>query len=103
LFEDAFLTRDRDALAQLFAEKAVLVSGHGEEARGGDEIVRFATAMWDRDYTYLADPRRVLQSLDTALIVAARGTSVVRRGSDATWRYAISLLELDNTTERKNR
>jgi ketosteroid isomerase-like protein len=102
LFEDAFVVRDSDALAQLFEDAAVLVAGGGpEEARGGEEIARFATAMWERDRTYLADPRRVLQARDTALVVAERGINVLRRGSDGTWRYAISLLDIDDTTPKE--
>ncbi len=99
LFEDAFVIRDREALAQLFEEGAVLVVGDGlQEARGGAEIARIATAIWDRDCTYVADPRRVLQTRDTALVVAGRGINVVRRGSDGAWRYAILLLSLDHAT-----
>src|SRR5680860_841480 len=93
LFEDAFVIRDREALSQLFEDGAVLLAGDGlQEARGGEEIARFATAMWRCDRTYLADPRRVLQARDTALVVAGRSINVLRRGSDGAWRYAISLL-----------
>jgi hypothetical protein len=35
----------------------------------------------------------VLQSRDTALVVADAGLHVVRRGSDGAWRAAISLLD----------
>lgn len=102
LFEDAFVIRDREALAQLFEEGALLVAGDGrEEARGADEIAQVATAMWEDDRTYLADPRLVLQARDTALVVADQSISVVRRGSDGAWRYAISLLCLDNATARE--
>lgn len=99
LFEDAFVIRDRGALTQLFEDGAVLVAGDGSpEARGGEDIARLATAMWENDRTYLADPRRVLQARDTALVVADRGINVLRRGSDGAWRYAISLLSLDHVT-----
>jgi ketosteroid isomerase-like protein len=102
LFEDSFVTRDRDALAQLFEDGAVLVVVDGpQEARGGAEIVRFATAMWECDRTYVADPRRVLQARDTALVIADRGINVVRRGSDGAWRFAIALLSLDHTTTKE--
>lgn len=101
LFEDAFVTRDRAALAQLFEAGAVLTVGDGPLARGGEEIARLATAMWEGGRTYIADPRRVLQARDIALVVAERGISVVRRGSDGAWRYAISLLSLDETTAKE--
>ncbi|MFN2490549.1 MAG: DUF4440 domain-containing protein [Actinomycetota bacterium] len=102
LLEDAFVVRDRATLAQLFEDGAVLVSGDGtREARGSEEIGRFASAMWDGDSTYVADPRRVLQARDTALIVGERGINVVRRGRDGAWRYTISLLSLGDTTVRE--
>jgi quercetin dioxygenase-like cupin family protein len=98
LFEDAFVTRDREALARLFEDGAVLVAGDGgHEARGGQQVARLAAAMWAVDRTYVADPRRVIQARDTALVVAERGINVVRRGSDGCWRFAISLLPFGDT------
>ena len=95
LLEDAFVLRDGEALSELFENGALLVSGHVKEARGEEEIARFASALWDRDHTYVADPRRILQARNTALVVADRGINVARRGSDGVWRYAIALLSLD--------
>ena len=103
LFEDAFVVRDREAVAALFEDGAVLVMGDSPaHARGGEEIARIATEMWARDRTYLADPRQVLQARDTALVVTEHGINVVRRGGDGTWRYAISLLDFD-TDKRQER
>lgn len=102
LFEDAFVIRDRGALVQLFEEKAVLVAGDGPvHARGAEEIARYATALWDRDVIYLADPWRVLQAGSTALVVGERGINVARRGGDGVWRYAISLLPLGKRTTKE--
>jgi hypothetical protein len=99
LLEDAFVIRDGEALAELFEDGAVLVADDGaREARGGDEITRLASEMWEGNRTYLADPRRVLQARNTGLIVTKRGINVVRRGSDGAWRYAIALLSRDNRT-----
>ena len=92
LLEDAFVTRDRDALVELFEHEAVLGAAR-REARGGDEIARLAAALWRCDDTYLADPQRVVQARDTALVVTRRGINLARRG-DGGWRYAISLLDL---------
>ncbi len=102
LFEDAFVVRDRAAIAELFEDGAVLVRGDAPiAARGGAQIARVATQMWDRDLTYLADTQRVLQARDTALVIAQHGTNVVRRGADGTWRYAISLLVCVNHSEQE--
>jgi hypothetical protein len=103
LFEDAFVLRDRGQLTQLFEDGAVLaVRGGRYEAHGGREIARLATDMWLHGLSYLADPRRVLQARDTALVVSERSTGVARRGGDGAWRYAISLLssQLDPQEER---
>jgi hypothetical protein len=102
LLEDAFVVRDGEALVELFENRAVLVTGDRKEARGEDEIARFASALWDRDRTYIADPGQVLQAGDTALVVAARGINVARRGRDGAWRYAIALLALDQLQGREN-
>ena len=75
LLEDAFVLRDSDAVRALFEDDAVIE---------GD--------LWGGGRTYVADPRRVLQSRDTALVVSHGHTSVARRGSDGAWRYAISVL-----------
>jgi hypothetical protein len=102
LFEDAFVLRDPGAIAPLFEERALLVGGGEGEARGSEEIARSASALWSRDCTYLADSRRVIQAHDLALILATQGTSVVRRGADRVWRYAISLLAIENGQRRVN-
>jgi hypothetical protein len=92
LFEDAFVIRDRAALAGLFEERAVLVAGDGRVARGSGAIARLATALWERDRTYVADPRQVVQARDLALILGEGAINVARRGGDGGWRYAIALL-----------
>lgn len=102
LLEDAFVIRDREALVELFEEGAVLAAGHpANEGRGGEAIGRLAASVWERHLAYVADPRRVLQARDVALVIAERGISVARRRSDGSWRYAISLLSLDPATTTK--
>ena len=92
LLEDAFVLGDHLALMPLFEPAAVLAAGGGlEEARGHREIARAAAALWDSQHTYLADPRRVLQAGDIALVLGGRAISVARRGGDGSWRYAISI------------
>lgn len=102
LLEDAFVLRDQGALVQLFEAGAVLIAGDGpHEARGREAIARVASGMWEIDRAYFADPRRVLQVGDTALVLAGRAVSVVHRGDDGSWRYAISLLDLDTWPARQ--
>jgi Domain of unknown function (DUF4440) len=100
LLEDAFVLRDGAALAPLFEAGAVLAPGDGPRAtRGRAAIAREAAALWARDRTYVAAPRRVLQARDTALVVGRWGIHVVRRGRDGAWRYAISLLRLEEPSD----
>ncbi|MDQ3572788.1 MAG: nuclear transport factor 2 family protein [Actinomycetota bacterium] len=103
LFEDAFVTGDPDSMAALFEDSALLVTGgNSGEARGSEAIARLTAAMLRLRLTYFADPKRVLQASDTALVLADGGINVVRRDADGVWRYAISLLEID-PTERNSR
>jgi len=53
---------------------------------------------WDRQFTYVARTRHVLQVRDTALVVADAGIHVLRRGGDGAWRATISLLDLESPT-----
>jgi hypothetical protein len=98
LLEDAFVVRDRQALAALFEDGAVLGAG-GLEARGGEAIAGLAGELWERELTYLADPRRVLRARDSALVIAACGINVLHRGADGAWRYTISLLTFDTDSK----
>ena len=101
LFEDALLVRDGAALATLFDDGAVFAAGDESSIRGGEAIARRTLALWGGERTYVADPQRVLQARDLALVVAARSFAVMRRGSDDTWRYAIALLLPDGATSRE--
>jgi steroid delta-isomerase-like uncharacterized protein len=98
MLEDAYLLHDREALPQLFADGAVLAPGiEGSEARGMEGVARTIRARWARGDTYVANVDRVLQSRGTALVLGARSVSVMRRGQDRRWRYAISLLSPEPT------
>ena len=100
LLEDAFVLHDLQAVAELFQPGAMLVvSGGLPEARGRRQIARVAAQLWDAERLYLADPRRILQVRDTALVVSGRVINVVRRTDNGSWRYAISLLDLDTATK----
>ncbi len=103
LLEDAFVIRDRGVLVELFEPHALLAADGVSEARGPTAIEQFACALWTRGHVLLAQPGRVLQAGDTALVVAQRATSVVRRDRNGAWRYAISLLEINGTNQPKGR
>lgn len=101
LLEDGFLLGDRRALVDLFALDGVLCDGARTlEGRGRDGIGRAAAALCARGFSYLASARCLLQSGDTALMVGGSAINVIRRGPDRRWRYAISLMDIDDTTER---
>lgn len=94
LFEDAFVLQDDDALAQLFHPDAVLAPGSGlPEARGREEITLTVRSLWARECVYLADPRRVIQGGDTALVLSGNATNVLVRWDGRTWRYLICHLD----------
>jgi Domain of unknown function (DUF4440) len=98
LLEDAFVTRDVEALTAMFGPGAILaVGGAPGAARGATEIGRLAAVLWEADRTYVADPRRIVQAGNTALVLGDQSINVVRRGSDGGWRYAIALLSCEIT------
>jgi nuclear transport factor 2 (NTF2) superfamily protein len=93
LLEDAFVLRDREALAQLFEPEAVLrTTASPRQARGREEITRFVTNWWDDRGNYLADSGTILQTQGTALIVTNQAINVVHRRRNGTWRYTILYL-----------
>ena len=89
LLEDTLILRDRERLTALFDESAALAAGDGHPIRGRDAIARRALAIWQGDRAFVAQPRRVVQAGDIALIVGAYGVNVVRRDRDGAWYYAI--------------
>lgn len=96
------MLRDPRALASLFEAQALVAVGGGRgRVSGSEDIASIASALWSRDFTYVADPRRVVQARDIALVLATQATSVVRRGADGAWRYAISLLAVDERTKEE--
>ncbi len=102
LLEDAFVTRDAQAVAAMFADGGVLaLRARAHAARGAGEIERLAETLWAADSTYIAAPLRVVQARDTTLVVADGAINVLRRGSDGAWAYAIALLSLDPGTTKE--
>jgi hypothetical protein len=92
LLEDALVLRDADAVAQLFEDGSLLVAGEaGWQLTGHEELLRVAAQLCDRPRAYVAAPRRVFQSRDTALLIGDGVINVARRGQDGAWRFAISI------------
>ena len=103
LYEDAFVLGDTARLCSLHADGAVVVTSEdGEAARGEQAIASAISALLAEDRTYLAGPRRVLQSRDVALLIADGGIHVMRRARDGAWLAAISMLD-SKTTDRRTR
>lgn len=89
LLEDTLLMGDHDCLTALFDLGALLVTADSIAVRGSETIACHAAAFWKGDHAYVADPLRICQARDLALIVTERSINVVRRGADGAWRYAI--------------
>lgn len=94
LMEDAFVLRDGQALAALFEDRGVLLADACTEMLGREAIALAAEQVWGMVDRYIAGPRRIFQSRDTALLVGNGAINVARRGRDGAWRFAISLLGL---------
>ena len=104
MLEDAFVLRDRQALIELFDDGAVLVAGRDRsEARGAEAIAHSIGALWSAERGYVAEPWRVVQTRDTALVLALGGVSVLRRAPNGAWRYAISVLSIGDPTSKEER
>lgn len=101
LLEDAFVLRDRRAIAALFESGALLVDAAAGQARGAGAIASWATETWERGLTYAGAQPRVLQAGDTALVLTPDGIAVARRHDHRSWRYAIALLSVDHTTAKE--
>ena len=92
LLEDAVLLSDAGAVAGLFQPGGMLVMGGGPQLRGRGQIREAAAALCLHRPGYLAEPRRVLQVRDVALLIGPDVVNLARRGDDGTWRYEICVL-----------
>lgn len=97
LMEDAYVLGDGKALARLFVAEGLLIAGSSQPAvRGRPAIARVAERIADTTVSsYVAQPRRILQSRDIALLLGDGVINVARRGSDRTWRFVISVRDRD--------
>ena len=92
LMEDAILLRDADAIAGLFQPGGLLAIAGTPQLRGRGQIREAVGALCLRRPGYLAEPRRVLQVRDVALLIGRDVVNLARRGDDGTWRYDICAL-----------
>lgn len=92
LLEDAVLLGDIGAVAELFHPGGMLVIGGAPPVRGRGPIRAAAAALCLHHPGYLAEPRRVLQLRDVALLIGPDVINLARRGDDSTWRYEICVL-----------
>ena len=94
LLEDAFVVRDRGAVARLFEDGAVLAAGGAARPGAARRSVALARRCGRATCSYVAGPaarrsRRATRRWSSP----QRAINVVRRGRDGGWRYAISLLD----------
>jgi len=90
--EDAFLLGDADAVAGLFQPGGLLAIAGTPQLRGRGQIREAVGALCLQRPGYLAEPRRVLQVRDVALLIGRDVVNLARRGDDGTWRYEICVL-----------
>ena len=100
LLEDTLLVRAGQALAELFEAGAVFIAGDGQCARGGEAIAQCALALWAGPHSYVAEPLRMVQARDIALIITECCINVARRDRDGAWRYAIVRQLVEDVNER---
>jgi hypothetical protein len=90
MLEDAFLASDSSVLGDLFEEGAMLLTRHGNgPVRGIEEVTVQVAAMWERGHSHVAGAATIFQAQGTALVLGDDTLSVMRRGGDCRWRYAI--------------
>jgi hypothetical protein len=95
LLEDALLLGDACTVAALFHPGGMLVMGGAPPLRGRGPIRAAAAALCQHHPGYLAEPRRVLQIRDVALLIGPDVINLARQGDDRTWRYEICVLLAD--------
>ncbi len=99
LLEDAFVIRDSDAAAALFAETGVLAIGLTPPARGRSAIAEAAETFWTRNGIHLAGGE-IVQAHDTALVISPAALTVMRRDPQRRWRYEIVHIRDAETASR---
>lgn len=91
LLEDASVRLDFEGMAMLFAPYGVLAGPSGS-AQGPAQIARSARTLISGGWSYVAEPKLVLQAKRTALVIGPHAVNVARRGRHGVWRYEICRL-----------
>ena len=86
LLEDAFVLRDAAVLADLFEPGAVVASVDGQH-----RVTDIGDAIWELGYW--SDPRRIVYSARTAVVVGGRAVNVMHWSENGSWRYAICVFD----------
>ncbi len=89
LLEDAFILSDAEKVISLFEPNGILVTARGHP----ESPAAFTARAFSTDQEVLSPAStRILATSDLAISVG-QGVNLSRRGSDGSWRMAISVLQ----------
>jgi hypothetical protein len=86
LLEDALLLHDAAAVAALFEDRGVLVTGPGSitgRTQAADALA---------EYDFIASPRSVTLLHDIAVVVGDHTVNISCRGTDRRWRLVVAIM-----------
>jgi hypothetical protein len=83
LLEDALLLHDATALAALFDDRGVLVTGPGSVTRPANAADALA------EHTFVASPHSATLVGDIAVVVGDHTVNISCRGTDRRWRLLV--------------
>jgi hypothetical protein len=86
LLEDALLLHDAFAVAALFEDRGVLVTGPGSVI-GPAEAANALT-----EHTFVASPHSATLVGDIAVVVGDRTVNISCRGTDRRWRLVVAIV-----------
>lgn len=86
LLEDALLLHDATAVADLFEDRGVVITGPGSVTRRAQA----ADALAERDF--IASPRSVTVLDDIAVVVGDQTVNISCRGTDRRWRLVVAVM-----------
>jgi hypothetical protein len=86
LLEDALLLHDATAVAALFDDRGVLVTGPGSVLGPADAANALA------EHTFVASPHSATLVGDIAVVVGDRTVNISCRGTDRRWRLVVAIV-----------